>query len=134
MFVYSTLTNALQISEYVTNGGGVPTKKRSVMINGGSNIATKHLITPQGVVTDLSDSDYEFVKDTQIFKRMLSRGFIKVDSKKVDVEKVAADMESRDESAPFTPQDYQDANGAKPTGSSAELPLDKPKRGRKKGL
>jgi hypothetical protein len=124
MFVYSTLTNSLTIADYIKRDGGVPTKKRQVLINGGANLASKHLITPQGVVTELSNDDYDFVKENKMFQRMVERGFIKVDAKKMDVEKVVADMESRDESAPLVPQDFEDTDGAKPTGTSATLPSD----------
>lgn len=126
MYIYSTLSNSQMISEFVSAEGGTPKRKRSVIINGGSNVSNKALVTPRGVVTELSDADYEFVKNDRSFKRWVERGYIVVDDKKIDVEKVIADMDGRDESAPLVPQDFEDATRAKLTEGSAKLANDKP--------
>lgn len=118
-YIYSTLTNSISICDYTSPKGGTPRRTRTVTIAGGANVATKNLITPQGVVTEVSDEDLAFLKQNKMFNRMVDRGFIKVESKKVDVEKVVADMTGRDESAPLVPEDFQDdGKGAKPEGET----------------
>lgn len=115
-YIYSTLTNSIKINEYAAVEGGTPRSVRSILIVGGSNVADKHFITPQGVVTEVSDEELEFLKRDKMFNRMVERGFIKHESKKSEVNKVAADMVGRDESAPLTPDDFtEDTKGAKPT-------------------
>lgn len=115
-YIYSTLTNSINCADYVASEGGTPRKTRSVFIAGGSNVADKHLITPLGVVTEVSEDDLKFLKTNKMFNRMIERGFLKVESKKAEPEKVAADMVGRDESAPLVPNDFdEDGKGAKPS-------------------
>lgn len=115
-YIYSTLTNSIKINEYAAVEGGTPRSVRSILIAGGSNVADKHFITPQGVVTEVTDEELEFLKRDKMFNRMVERGFIKHESKKAEVNKVVADMVGRDESAPLTPDDFtEDTKGAKPT-------------------
>lgn len=126
MYIYSTLSNSQMISQFNVVEGGIPKRGKSVIINGGSNVANKNLVTPRGVVTELSDADYALVKDDKSFKRWVERGYITVDSKNIAVEKVVADMDGRDESAPLVPQDFEGARGAKLTEGSAKLASDAP--------
>lgn len=115
-YVYSTLTcdNTYPIYEkdglinrIKLNGNGAPLK---VLIKGGSNSAGKHLVTPLGVLTIISDEQYDILKQNTEFKNHVERGFIQVRADKVDPEvAVAADMETRDKSAP--PRNQADFDG-----------------------
>jgi PBP1b-binding outer membrane lipoprotein LpoB len=92
---------------------------KTVKVNGGANIADKHLITPAGAVTEVSDDDLSFLKQNKMFNRMIDRGFIKVETKETKVEKVVSDMTGRDESAPLVPDDFtEETQGAKPSKQS----------------
>lgn len=115
-YIFSTLTNSLNVCAYEAPQGGTPRRVRSVLVNGGANVADKHLITPQGVVTEVSDEDLAFLKQNKMFNRMVERGFVKIEAKEAKVEKVVADMTSRDESAPLVPDDFtEETKGAKPS-------------------
>ena len=118
-YIYSTLTNSINVTEYSSIEGGTPRRLRSVLIVGGSNVADKHFITPKGTVTEVTDDELDFLKRDKMFNRMLERGFIKYEAKKAEVSKVVADMVGRDESAPLTNDDFtEETKGAKPVKKS----------------
>ena len=64
-------------------------------------------------MTTVSDEDLALLKQNPVFQLHKSNGFIVVEEKPAPVEKVASDMEARDESAPLTDNDFI-ANGQKP--------------------
>ncbi|MEX9216287.1 hypothetical protein AB7W40_19735 [Providencia rettgeri] len=94
IYVYSTLTN--DQSYGVTDG--------RVFIAGQANVMTKHMYTPRGRVTEISDEQYRQLKANHVFKLHVENGFIAVESQKEDPEKVATNMEASDASAPDTPE------------------------------
>jgi hypothetical protein len=109
-FVYSTATNATTYATYHENPGSVGLNriKRSVTIAGGSNVAAKRtLYTPIGVGTEVSQDDLDFLLTVPAFQRHIARGFVKVSKDTRDnAEVAAADMNSRDGSAPLVPGDF----------------------------
>lgn len=80
---------------------------KSVTIQGGNGVATRHLITPKGMVTKVSDEDLAFLMQNRSFQRHMDAGFITVDKKKVDPAIKAKDMTEKDGSAPLTPKDFE---------------------------
>lgn len=92
MYIYSTLSSAVV---YRTTHG-------DVKINGGANIPDKHLYTPYGVVTKVTDDQYEGLKAHYLFQMHESNGFVTADSAKEDADEVASNMTGRDDSAPDT--------------------------------
>ncbi len=107
--VYSTLTSDVEYVVY-GNGGDVPTAVKSVLIQGKVGIADRHLYTPLGMLTTISEDDYEAIKGIELFKLHVANGFIKVDGKKVDPEAAAADMNRNDPSAPMNPARMADVD------------------------
>lgn len=108
-YVYSTLTCDNEYTDWIVTGTGEAIKhrvKHSVKIAGGHGLMNKNFITPLGVVTEVSDSDMEFLLKNDHFKLHKDNGYITVEKKKAETEKVAADLKLRDESAPITPSDY----------------------------
>lgn len=115
VYVYSTLTRPQRYTNYVVSAGGLPVPTGSVLINGGANLIDKHFVTPRGVVTEITDSDYQMIKDNEDFKRHIANGFLFVDDSKHDVNEVADDLVARDESAPLVPDDFDpDSENNKP--------------------
>lgn len=108
-FVYSTLSCDQRYTKYSEEKDPniLPREERSVLINGGANIADRNLVTLQGVVTQVSDEDLALLKQNSLFQTHQQNGFITIESSKVDVEKVVGDMETRDKSAPLTPEDFE---------------------------
>lgn len=115
-YVYSTLTADTAYS-FGHGPDGQPAKL--ILVNGGHGVANKHIITPQGVCTALNDEDAALLATHPLFQLHQKNGFVVIDSKKTDTEKVAASMEGRDKSAPLTPQDYELAGKQAPKVSKA---------------
>lgn len=107
--VFSTLSCNQRYVTYAEGPNDLPIEEHSVLIKGGTGVATKHLITPLGVCTTVTDEDYEHLCKNSLFQLHEKNGFIKVQKqgKAQDVEKAAADMQRADLSAPITPSDYQ---------------------------
>jgi hypothetical protein len=95
---------------------GVNVAERSVVIKGGSGINRKHVQTPLGVHTAISDEDMEWLKDNYAFRQHQKNGYIAVRKQRVDPEVAAADMVTHDQktdSCPVVPQDFTEKEVAK---------------------
>jgi len=110
-FVLSTLSNAQNYTIYrkTQNKPGVRDQGPRVVvgqvkINGGANIANKALVTPKGVVTEVTADQLKTLEACTSFQKHKDRGFITVLDKdpRHEVEKVAKDMTEKDKSAPLT--------------------------------
>lgn len=105
-YIVSTLSNDNTFADYHQSDVGVggmsrpATKKRSVTINGGANVANG-LRTPQGVLTKITEEELDFLKSQRNFQKQVEGGFLTVLSSEADPDKVAADMTDRDQSAPL---------------------------------
>lgn len=125
-FVYSTLSTDVFYVPYHEkldqNDMPIAEKDAGVLIKGGANVATKHLVTPKGVVTTVSDEQLEMLEKNDLFQLHKKNGFIIVDTSKVDPEVRAADMEQRDDSAPATPNDYDGQDGVSQPSASNRKP------------
>ena len=120
VYVYSTMTGPVEYAIWVNGGGDIPMIQKSVRIEGGANVADKHLHTPRGVCTIISEEDYAILQQDGVFQIHKKNGFITVEhSKAPSIERAVADMESQDESAPLTPNDFDDGPGPKPEAEEA---------------
>ncbi len=107
--VISTLSADTRYAEWVTQPG-VNTILRSVLVKGGAGIAVGgagQIFTPDGVRTEVSDSDAEFLSKNGHFIEHQKRGHVKIENSARDPDKVAQKMESDDGSAPKTPADVK---------------------------
>lgn len=119
--ILSTLTEpqSVAITKKADNGALVIVKR--IHINGGANkIDRRTLVTPQGVVTELTDEDFELLKQTDFYQRMEKRGHIRpVETKEAAEEPAKAGMAAKDNSAQKTGEDY--GEGEKPVvGKTAD--------------
>lgn len=112
-YVYSTFTNPVAYVEYEEpseaskiRGYNIIVKK--VVIKGGHGLATKQLVTPRGVVTQVNESDMDFLLQNKLFQQHVKAEFIAYDKKRIDPEKKAKNMADKDGSAPLTPEDFKD--------------------------
>ncbi len=90
-YVYSTLTSSQVYRDQDGN---------RVTITGGANSPNKHMLTPRGVVTKVTDEQAETLEKSKLFQRHKKAGFIEVSSMRKDADKVANDLEPEDKSAP----------------------------------
>jgi hypothetical protein len=108
-YIYSTLTSSQRYQTYTKRENGIPSADRpSILIQGGTNVADKNFVTPQGVVTKVTDEQLKELKQNEMFKTHLKNGFIKIEEKAGDTEKVVADLTARSDDAPLTPGDFKD--------------------------
>lgn len=119
LYVYSTLTNSQTYTGWRQAGANdLPVQEWAVTINGGTNLANKHLVTPRGVVTEITAEQEALLQTNMVFQLHVKNGFIKIDKKSVDAEIVAADLEGRDKSSPIVPEDYEDEKDVPTTGEA----------------
>ena len=118
VYIFSTLTSSVEYRNHVQGGADLPVVDKSVLIVGGTNLPDKHLITPYGVMTTISAEDFSWLQDNELFKLHQKNGFISVRDKPADPEKVATDMETRDQSAPLVDADFKDSE--KPVKSDTD--------------
>lgn len=117
-YVYSTLTCDNEYAEWA-KAGDQQSILHKVLIKGGHGVMNKNFLTPLGVVTEVSDDDLRFLMNNSAFKFHLEGGFLKVEEKAHDAEKVAADMKSADLSAQLTPADFEEGGRAHVPGGKA---------------
>jgi rRNA maturation endonuclease Nob1 len=114
------MTSDVKYTRWTSNPGGINTKKEiisgkaEILIRGGHGVAHRQvnggLVTPQGVVTEVSDEELAFLKKDETFATHLKHGFVKVltpVAAKAAPEKVAKDMTAADASAPLTDKDFK---------------------------
>jgi hypothetical protein len=125
VYVYSTLSAPVRYSTYAKGEGDMSREESSVLIRGGANVADKNFITPRGVQTIITAEEHAKLKENKLFQTHFANGFITVDEKQVDIDKIVADMTPRDQSSPLVPQDYEPekepvSNAAKKGGRPAK--------------
>jgi len=113
-YVYSTLANDQKYVTYrpLQAGQDIAVIDKEVLIEGKANVATKNLITPRGLVTKITEAQYNVLEKCPSFKKHVERGYITVTKKDTKLDKVLSDMVARDVSAPKTPDWYKEGNGA----------------------
>lgn len=106
-YVVSTLTNSQEYANYIkppSDGIKVArpaTQSQAVVIKGGANVQGV-IRTPEGVLTQITEEQAKFLGDHPVFQRHQKRGYVKIVTREVNPDKVAAkDLEARDESAPL---------------------------------
>jgi len=117
-YVYSRLSNSQAYTGWASGGADLPQVTKEVFIEGGAHVANKNLITPQGVVTTVTDEDAEWLALHPIFQIHKENGYVTIENAKGDIDKVVADLNGNDPSAPLTPNDVTnevpEVDGAKP--------------------
>jgi len=125
--VYATLSADTRYADWVTQPG-VNTVLRSVLIRGGAGVAiggSGQIVTPNGVRTEVSDEDAEFLANHKQFQEHQKRGHVRIENVARDPDKVAQKMEPDKGSMPKTPADVKKdaADAAKQSGLKPEETL-----------
>ena len=95
MYIYSTISADV---DYTTDAG-------VIRIAGKANVANSNIITPRGMASKVTDEQYAALKKNHVFQMHAENGFLTAEIHKEDPEKVAANMQGRDKSAPDTTED-----------------------------
>lgn len=112
IYVFSTLTAPVNYQTFEKSGNDLPMVTGSILINGGSNIPDKNLVTPIGVMTRVTEEQFSLLAANPVFNKHMENGYISIQDKPADPEKVASDMNSRDESAPLRDADFDEKEAA----------------------
>lgn len=116
-YVYSTASNDSIFVRYGRVASGKPAQAEAhVLIRGKANVALgrAEFVTKLGVRTEVSDEELEILNNSSNFCKMVDAGFMTVEKRKVDPEKIALSMSRKDKSAPLVPSMYKDDDLAKP--------------------
>lgn len=123
-YVYSTMTSDVRYNKY-DNNPNLPAAVKTIVIKGGTGVASKNLITPQGVVTHVTDEDLEILKQDEVFITHQQNKFITVREKEANVTSVVeSELELRDASSPLVPEDFSegaDVSPSKVTGNKGKV-------------
>lgn len=106
--VFSTLACDQRYVNYKSNPEGIPLPTSDILIKGGAGVANDRLITPQGVHTEIPEEHLAELEKNPVFAKHKKNGFITVQTRRADPDKVATDMNAKDKSKPLTPADYLD--------------------------
>lgn len=104
-YVLSKLANTQIYTQYVKGANNLNLPCAKVEIKGGADITNKNLITPEGVLTKITDNELEILKANKDFQLHLEHGHVRYFGKNPDVDKEADKLE-KDTSKPLTPDDY----------------------------
>lgn len=122
-FIYSTLTASQRYQTYnkPKDARGMPSATRdSILIQGGTNVADKNFVTPRGVVTKVSAEQLKELQENSLFKTHVENGYITVEDKEVDKDKVVADLTQRSPDAPLVPEDFKDGKAPETNKKSSK--------------
>ena len=114
-YVFSTLVSDQRYVDWSKGASDLPIEGQSVFIKGGTGVANDRFVTPLGVMTEVTEEEMKLLSANEMFKLHKGNGFITVQEKSADPEKVAADMSLDDPSSPKTPSSYQDAGDSTAT-------------------
>lgn len=124
IFIFSTLAAAVRYTNYDKGGADLPVAVGDgVLIEGGTGVADKNLVTPRGVVTEVSPEQLVYLQQNPIFLLHKKNGFIAVEESAKDPERVIGEgMQPQDASAQLTPDDFGEGSadaGNDPSASTS---------------
>lgn len=120
-YIASKMAANVNYAIYTKGQNGINVVKQVITINGGADVMDKKtLITPEGVVTVLSDEDFSKLQNNPIFVRHMKRGVLKVCSNERNAENVSKEL-TKDTSAQLTPKDYKKQGKKKPKTAAGDV-------------
>lgn len=113
-YIASTMAANVDYTDYQVDekNGGANVPVRKVTVKGGSGVARKGgesgVMTPDGVVTRVTDEELSFLMNHAVFKKHLGFEHVKVLKSNQDGERAARDMNKKDPSGQLTDDDLKD--------------------------
>lgn len=124
LFVFSTLASDVAYTNHAQGGADLPIDLPPVRVKGGAGVMNDRIVTPRGIVTEVTEEEVEYLRANQVFQLHEKNGFVMVSDSYGDPDSVAADMTGRDNSAPVVPQDLKDED--QPAAVGGDAPTDAP--------
>lgn len=108
-YAISTLTNDVQYPVYGPFiPGAARVIERVITIKGKAGLPDKHLLTPRGVVTPVTDEEISALEQNPVFVAHRDNGWITIEKMDPrDADKAAANQAERDGSAQLTEAELQ---------------------------
>lgn len=106
--IISTLTTGQTYVNHAPQGDGTVRPVFAIDINGGNGLTNLNGILVQGAETEVTREQVEELKKNAVFNLHVKNGFVTVYDGKQDKEVPLANLNQRDESAPFTPADVEE--------------------------
>lgn len=113
-YVLSKLANNQIYTKFAKGQNGLNLIVKQVAIKGGADVTNKNLVTPQGIVTEVSSDDLEVLKENKDFQRHLDKGLVNYFAAKPNIEK-KAELMQKDNSRQLTKDDYKKKAKTEPT-------------------
>jgi hypothetical protein len=120
-YIVSKLAAGMEYAFYTKAANGKQIRQGCITVHGGAGVANrKTLVTPQGVLTQVTADEVKKLRANPLFAQHEKDGFMKVlDKDPRDADKAAADLR-RDPGDQLTSGDYQAAGKNAPeTGRKA---------------
>ena len=105
-YVLSKLANSQIYTKYTKGPNNINLVAKQVEIKGGADITDKNLVTPEGVITTVTDAELELLKENKVFQEHLDHNMVKYYAFKPNMDKELGSFE-KDNSAPLTPEHYK---------------------------
>lgn len=113
VFITSRLASGVDYAFYEKGPNGINQVKKIISINGGSDVINKKtLLTPTGVVTELTKADLDELKEHPVFIQHLEEGYITINDNEKAADKAGEKLE-KDKSSQLTPEDYEKGEAKK---------------------
>lgn len=113
MYITSRLASGVDYAFYEKTPNGINRVVKTITINGGSDVINKKtLITPLGVVTEISKADLDELMQHPVFKTHLENGYISINENEKVADKAGEKLE-KDKSSQLTDEDYENGNEKK---------------------
>lgn len=122
-FIYSTLAAAVTYLNHSKGGGDLPVAEgEGVLIHGGTGVFNSNqLVTPLGVVTEVTAEQLEYLQRNEVYKLHKQNGFIVESDSKKDPERVVGEgMEAGDGSRQLVTEDFTTGDDTEPKPSTSE--------------
>lgn len=113
-YILSKLANTQVYTQYVKGtSDNLNIVSAQVEVKGGADVTNSNLITPEGVLTQVSAAQLDILKANKDFQRHLENGVVKYFNTQPNIEKNTKSM-SKDKSKQLTKEDYKNANKKAP--------------------
>lgn len=109
-FILSTLSSDVKYTVWKSFDKDTkqpPQQLKSILVKGGANVINKALVTPKGVVTEVSEDEFKSLEKVPSFKRHQERGYISVENKDPKKPDEAAKGLNKDKSAQLTDKEVK---------------------------
>ncbi len=113
-YIVSKMAANVNYAIYTKGARGINEVKQVITIRGGADVIDKKtLVTPEGVLTPVTDDEFAKLQDNPIFLRHIERGVLKVCTNERNAEKSSVEL-TKDDSAQLTPKDYKKQGKKRP--------------------